>query len=211
MQAPVDWSILYRRELWLISLSYTAFGYFQYLFFYWMDYYLKDVLHVGKVDARNDSFLITLTQGAGMVLGGLGTDTICRWIGVARGRRVIVMTAMGMGAVAALVAVSVQAELHVVLALAVSMGALGLCESAFWTTATDIGGRNRGLVAAFMNAFGNAGGLVSPTLTPVLARSSLGWPGAIAVACAIVAAGGFVWCWITPLPRGADSTSTRAQ
>jgi hypothetical protein len=49
-----------------------------------------------------------------------------------------------------------------------------------------------------MNAFGNAGGLVSPTLTPVLAQSSLGWPGAITVACAIVAAGGFVWCWITP-------------
>ncbi len=210
VQAPVDWSLLYRRELWLISLSYTAFGYFQYLFFYWMDYYLKDVLHVDKVDARNDSFWITLAQGAGMVLGGLCTDTTCRWIGVARGRQVIVMTGMGMGAVGALVAVSVQSELHVVLALAASMGALGMCEGVFWTTATDIGGRNRGLVAAFMNAFGNAGGLVSPTLTPVLAQSSLGWPGAITVACAIVAAGGFVWWWITPLPSSADGDSKRA-
>src|SRR5262245_22673278 len=62
--APVDWSMLYRRELWLISLSYTAFGYFQYLFFYWMDYYFKEVLHIDKVDARNDSFWITLAQGA---------------------------------------------------------------------------------------------------------------------------------------------------
>jgi hypothetical protein len=114
---------------------------------------------------------------------------------------VIVMTGMGMGAVCALLAVSVQSEPRVVLALAASMGALGMCEGVFWTTATDIGGRNRGLVAAFMNAFGNAGGLVSPTLTPVLAQSSLGWPGAITVACAIVAAGGFVWCWITPPPK----------
>jgi MFS family permease len=210
MRVPADWSILYRRELWLISLSYTAFGYFQYLFFYWMDYYLKDVLHVAKVNARNDSFWITLAQGAGMMLGGLCTDTICRWIGVARGRRVIVMTGMGMGAVGALVAVSVQSELHVVLALAVSMGALGMCEAVFWTTATDIGGRNRGLVAAVMNTFGNAGGLVSPTLTPALAQSSLGWPGAITVACAIVAAGGFVWCWITPLPGRANGASPRA-
>jgi MFS family permease len=198
--APVDWSLLRRRELWLISLSYTAFGYFQYLFFYWMDYYLKDVIHVNKVDARNDSFWITLAQGAGMALGGLCTDTVCRRVGVARGRRLIVMTGMGMGAVCALLAVSVQSEPRVVLALAASMGALGLCEAVFWTTATDVGGRNRGFAAAFMNAFGNAGGLVSPTLTPVLAQSSLGWSGAIAVACAIVAAGGLVWCWITPPP-----------
>jgi ACS family D-galactonate transporter-like MFS transporter len=210
LRARADWSILRRRELWLISLSYTAFGYFQYLFFYWMDYYLKDVLHVDKVSARNDSFWITLAQGAGMVLGGLCTDSICRRIGVARGRRVIVMTGMGMGAVGALVAVSVQSELYVVLALAVSMGALGLCEAVFWTTATDIGGRDRGLAAAVMNTFGNAGGLVSPTLTPVLAQSSLGWPGAITVACAIVAAGGFVWCWITPPLGGANGASPRA-
>jgi MFS family permease len=210
MRAPADGSILYRRELWLICLSYTAFGYFQYLFFYWMDYYLKDVLHVDKVNARNDSFWITLAQGAGMVLGGLCTDTICRWIGVAQGRRVIVITGMGMGAVGALIAVSVQSELHVVLALALSMGALGLCEAVFWTTATDIGGRQRGLVAAVMNTFGNAGGLVSPTLTPALAQSSLGWPGAITVACAIVAAGGFAWCWITPLSGSANGASTRA-
>ena len=208
MRAPVDWSILKRRELWLISLSYTAFGYFQYLFFYWMDYYFKDVLHIDKVDARIDSFWITLAQAAGMALGGLCTDSICRWIGVARGRRVIVMTGMGIAALAALVAVSARSESNVVLALAVSMGALGMCEGVFWTTATDIGGRNRGLVAAFMNAFGNFGGLLSPTLTPVLAQSSLGWPGAITVACAIVAAGGFVWYWITPMPRGSDGTST---
>ncbi len=208
MRAPVDWSILKRRELWLISLSYTAFGYFQYLFFYWMDYYFKEVLRVNKVDARNDSFWITLAQAAGMALGGLCTDSICRWIGVARGRRVIVMTGMGIAALAALVAVSARSESNVVLALSVSMGALGMCEGVFWTTATDIGGRNRGLVAAFMNAFGNFGGLISPTLTPVLARSSLGWPGAITVACAIVAAGGFVWYWITPTPRGSDGTST---
>ena len=209
-QASVDWSLLHRRELWLISLSYTAFGYFQYLFFYWMDYYLKDVIHVNKVDARNDSFWITLAQGAGMVLGGLCTDALCRWIGVARGRRVMVMMGMGMGALCALLAVSVESEWRVVLALAASMGSLGLCESVFWTTATDLGGRQRGLVAAFMNTFGNAGGLVSPVLTPMLAQSSLGWPGAIAVACAIVAAGGFVWCWIRPPPGSADGASTRA-
>jgi MFS transporter, ACS family, D-galactonate transporter len=207
-RARVDWSILRRRDLWLISLSYTAFGYFQYLFFYWMDYYFKDVLHVDKVAARNDSFWITIAQGAGMALGGLCTDGICRRIGAAWGRRVVVMTGMGVGAVAALVAVSVASEWHVVLALCVSMGALGMCEGVFWTTATDIGGRNRGLAAAFMNAFGNAGGLVSPTLTPILAQTSLGWGGAITVACAIVAAGGLVWCWITP-PSRAGSASTQ--
>lgn len=206
-RVPADWSLLARRDLWLIALSYAAYGYFQYLFFYWMDYYLKDVLEVPKLSARNDTFWIMLAQGAGMALGGFGTDGVCRRLGTVLGRRAIVMTGMGVGALGALAAVSVEGEQSVVLALAVSMGALGICEGVFWTTATDIGGRNRGLAGAFMNACGNVGGLISPTLTPILAKS-LGWGGAITVACAIVALGGLAWCWITPPTQAAPTTDS---
>ena len=50
-----------------------------------------------------------------------------------------------------------------------------------------------------MNTGGNIGGLIAPVLTPFLAQS-LGWPGAITVACAICGIGGLVWLLITPTP-----------
>ena len=190
-------SLLFHRNLWLLTLSYAAFGYFQYLFFYWMGYYFEQVLHVPQVEARQAAFFITLCQGGGMAVGGLSTDLICRILGRAWGRRSIVMTGMGLGAAFGLLAVNRTQPDDVARSLAFSMAALGLCEGVFWTTATDIGAKSRGFAAAFMNTGGNFGGLISPVLTPFMAEQ-MGWPNAIAVACFISAVGGLVWFLIQP-------------
>lgn len=184
--------LLWQANLWLLSLSYAAYGYFQYLFFYWMDYYFKSVLQVPDVDARWASFWIMLAQGAGMAIGGMSTDFICQRLGTARGRRVIVMTGMGLGALFGLLGVNVTGQINVAMCLAISMAFLGMCEGVFWTTATDIGGKSRGFSGAFMNTGGNVGGLISPVLTPVIANQ-MGWSGAITVACVIAGLGGAVW------------------
>lgn len=184
--------LLWQANLWLLSLSYAAYGYFQYLFFYWMDYYFKSVLQVPDVDARWASFWIMLAQGAGMAIGGMSTDFVCQRLGTARGRRVIVMTGMGLGALFGLLGVNVTGQINVAMCLAISMAFLGMCEGVFWTTATDIGGKSRGFSGAFMNTGGNVGGLISPVLTPVIANQ-MGWSGAITVACVIAGLGGAVW------------------
>src|SRR5688572_6785298 len=74
-------TLLFSGNLWLLTLSYAAFGYFQYLFFYWMNYYFQDVLRVPEVEARQCSFFITLAQGGGMAIGGMSTDVVCRMFG----------------------------------------------------------------------------------------------------------------------------------
>lgn len=193
------WPVLCDRNLWLLSLSYAAYGYFQYLFFYWMDYYFKSVLKVPDVEARWASFWIMLAMGAGMAIGGASTDFVCQHLGRSRGRRAIVVIGMVMGAVFGLLGVNVTGQINVAMCLAVSMAALGMCEGVFWTTATDLGRDLRGFSGAFMNTGGNIGGLISPVLTPVMA-AQLGWPGAIAVACAVAAFGGAVW-FVISLPE----------
>lgn len=190
--SPSPLSLLSQRGLWLLTLSYAAYGYFQYLFFYWVGYYFKKVLEVPDVEARWASFWIMLAMGAGMAFGGRMTDIVCESLGRIRGRRAIVLTGMGLGAVFGLIAVNVSGLVSVAVCLAVSMAATGMCEGVFWTTATDIGGRSRGLSGAFMNTGGNVGGLISPVLTPLMAEQ-FGWAGSIAVACAISGVGGLVW------------------
>ena len=195
--SPSAWSLLRQRNLWLLTLSYAAYGYFQYLFFYWMGYYFKQELHVPEVEARWASFWIMLAQGAGMAIGGLGTDAVCKLLGTTHGRRAIVMTGMGFGAVFGLLGVNVTGLMNVAVCLAMSMAAIGMVEGVFWTTATDIGGKSRGLSGAFMNTGGNVGGVISPVLTPIMAEQ-IGWSGAIVVACVISGIGGLVWFLITP-------------
>lgn len=187
--------LLCSRPLWLLGLSYAAFGYFQYLFFYWMGYYFQEILKVPTHEARWATFWILLAQGAGMIIGGLSTDNACRRFGPMNGRRLIVMTGMGFAAIFGLLGVSVTGMINVAMCLALSMAALGLCEGVFWTTATDLGGRAKGLAGAFINTLGNVGGLISPALTPAMARS-IGWEGSIGVACAVVCLGGAVWFFI---------------
>ena len=194
---PSAWRLFSNGNLWLLTISYATYGYFQYLFLYWMGYYFKEVLKVPDVQARWASFWIMLAMGAGMAFGGQATDTCCRWLGTATGRRLIVITGMGLGAVFGLIGVNIDGLLGVSVSLAISMAAVGMCESVFWTTATDIGGKSRGVAAAFMNTGGNLGGLVSPVLTPFIA-AKIGWPAAIAVACVISSVGGVMWFLIKP-------------
>jgi MFS family permease len=191
------WSLLRHSNLWLLTSSYAAYGYFQYLFFYWMGYYFKQVLEVPEVEARWASFWIMLAMGAGMAIGGRCTDVACESLGTMRGRRAIVLTGMGMGAVFGVLAVNVTGLVSVALCLAMAMAATGMVEGVFWTTATDIGGKSRGLSGAFMNTGGNMGGLISPVLTPIMAQQ-IGWSGSIVVACVISGVGGFVWFLIKP-------------
>ena len=199
-------SLFRQSNLWAITLSYAMYSYFQYLIFYWMGFYFKEVLEVPDVNARWAQFWIMIAMGAGMAIGGRSTDFACESLGRNRGRRVIAITGMGCGAVFGFVAVNVESFVAVAACLSASMAFTGMVEGVFWTTATDIGGRSRGLCGAFMNTGGNVGGLISPLLTPVIAQQ-LGWQGAIILACAISGVGSLVWLLITVPEPGEDQIS----
>lgn len=190
-----EWLLLRDGGLWLLALSYAAYSYLQYLFFYWLDYYFKTELHVSDADSRRASFYIFLAMGAGMSIGGLSTGVMCKLFGTNRGRRCIVMIGLILGALFARLGVQMDDYLSVSVCLASSMGLLGMCEGVFWTTATDIGGKARGFSGAFLNTIGNIGGFIAPVLTPFMAQS-MGWPNAISVACVIAGVGGLMWFWI---------------
>ena len=199
-------SLFGQRNLWLITLSYAMYSYFQYLVFYWMSYYFKKELQVPEVDARWASFWIMIAMGVGMAVGGRCTDFACERLGKTGGRRAIALIGMGVGAVFGYVAVNIEGLVAVAVCLSASMAFTGMVEAVFWTTATDIGGKSRGLCGAFMNTGGNAGGLISPVLTPVIAEE-LGWQGSIILACAISGVGGLIWLRITVPESGEDQIS----
>jgi MFS family permease len=197
--------VLRDRGVICLTLSYAALGYFQYLFFYWIQYYIGTVEHLGADTARLYSTGITLTMGFGMVFGGWLADRIPPHAS-GRSRRGLV-SAWGM------VASGVVFELGLlgsdsrvmVSAFAISAALLGMCEAAFWTTAVQLGRSRGGLAAGMMNLGGNAGGFLSPIATPWLGTyfggylgAASGWRASLAVAGAISVVGALMWLGVRP-------------
>ena len=107
----------------------------------------------------------------------------------------IALLGMGLGAAFSLLGVSTTDPRQVVWCFSLALGALGLCEAIFWTTAPALERRNGGLACALLNTGGNGVGLLAPVVTPVLGLH-YGWTTAVVVACAVCGAGGLLWLGI---------------
>ncbi|MFM2094832.1 MAG: putative glucarate transporter [Planctomycetota bacterium] len=188
------------RSLMFVTASYAAIGYFQYLFFYWMQFYFDKGLHLPPATSRLASMVVTIAMGIGMACGGWVTDRLCLMWGPRQGRCAIAVLSITVSALVAVSGILAAPPWQVVVAcFSIALLALGLCEGAFWTTAAELGGERRGLACAFMNTGGNAAGAVAPALTPWIAEH-YGWNAAIVVACVICGMGGVFWFGVDSAP-----------
>lgn len=189
----VDLMRMFRnRGLVLVTLSYAALSYFQYLFFYWIEHYFEKVLKLPVSDSRRAAFTVNMAMAVGMACGGYCTDFLCRIFGRRWGSRSMAITSMGLSALFGWQGVSAEDPGQVVLLFSLALGSLGLCEGLFWTTAPILEPRSGGLACAFLNTIGNAGGLLAPVFTPWIGEQH-GWTVAIVVACLVCAAGALLW------------------
>jgi MFS family permease len=209
-----SWLALFRhRGLILLTLSYGAVGYFQYLFFYWMDYYFQTVLRLEVETSRFYAAIPPLAMALGMPLGGWLTDHLEHARGHPGRRKVVPMAGMTAGAVFLGFGVFCREPAWIVTWFALALGAVGMAEGPFWATAIDLGGRRGGSAAAILNFGGNAGGFLAPTLTPWIGQQ-LNWAAAVALGGLICLAGVALWIWVDPrdkpreaIAEGSGSTS----
>src|SRR5262245_1777272 len=185
------------RSLVLLTLSYGAYSYVQYLYFYWIEYYLKNTLNLPGEKSREAAFTITMAMAVGMAVGGWGADRLGEWLGHRAGRRLVAFTGMGLCAALSLLGVRTTDPQQIVWCFSLAFWALGTCEAIFWTTAAGLEPRNGGLACALLNTGGNGVGMLAPLLTPVIGQA-FGWDAAIVVACAVCAVGGLLWLGIAP-------------
>jgi sugar phosphate permease len=194
-------SLLGRRSLLLLTLSYAALGYFQYLFFYWSQYYFETVRQIGKDESRLYSTLLGLAMGVGMVAGGWLTDLSTRRLGPRRGPALVPAAGLLLAGVVLVPGLLSENPLVTLVFFALSMACAGASEGSFWTTAVALGGRLGGTSAAVVNTGGNAGGLLAPVITPLFSKW-FGWQAGIGLASVISLIGAVLWVGIDPTQRG---------
>ncbi len=197
--------VLRRRSVVCLTLSYCFYTYFQYLFFYWLGYYFKTIQQQDPHVARRYSTIITLAMGVGMLSGGWLSSRVPRSVSPRMRRGLIPVVGMIASGLVFELGLLGPNPLTTFAAFTVSAGLLGLCEAGFWTAVVELGRPFGGTAAALMNTGGNAGGTVSPYLTPLLSvyftqhhGPDLGWRLSLGVAGVIVAAGAAFWWGVDP-------------
>lgn len=197
-QARLGWkAVLTDRQVSLLTFSYFCFGYVAYIFFSWFFIYLSTVR---GLDLKASAVLATLPFLAMTVfspLGGMISDRVAR-----AGRERIARC--GIAAVSMIVAgLFVAAATRVVdarvasLILAGGAGSLYIAQSAYWTLSANIGGPSAGVVSGVMNMGAQLGGVVTASMTPVVAKM-FGWDASFLVAACVGIAGGLAWLFVDP-------------
>jgi len=193
---PLEW-LGRHKNLILLTLSYAAVGYFQYLFFYWIHYYFETVLQLGSDASRKYATYPALAMAVAMPLGGWFSDLLQGHYGRRVARTYLAIASMGLSATLLMLGTMVTETMWIVTLLSLALGILGLAEGPFWVTAVEVGGRAGGRSAGIFNTGGNAGGIVSPWITPWISETlGLGWQAGIGLGAAVGLAGGALWFWI---------------
>jgi MFS family permease len=183
-------SVLTDPSLLSLTLSYGLLGYFQYLFFYWAEFYFSDQLHLSTDESRWSTSLLTLAMGAGMFVGGAVCDHVRRRFSGWGSFAAVPMATLVLAGTATFSGLAVTRSSAVVTCFAIAMAAAGMCEGAYWSMAVRLGRRLGGTAAAVMNTGGNALGLIAPALTPWISEL-FGWHASLLLAAIV--------CWIAAL------------
>lgn len=196
-------SVLANRSVWLLTGSYAAMGYVEYLVFYWLEYYFKEVLQFSETESRYSAMAPPIAMAVSMPLGGWLADRLVAAFGYRWGRAAVGLIGMSACATFLWLGTAVSGGPAIVTCFSLALVGVGISEAAAWATAIDLGGERGGTSAAIVNTGGNGLGLVSPVVTPWVSallahhmEKAAAWSWGVRLGCVICALGAVFWFWI---------------
>jgi ACS family glucarate transporter-like MFS transporter len=190
-------ALLTNRNLLLLTAGYFCLNYFQYIFYYWIYYYFGEVRGMSRSDSATYVTFLMLTIAVMTPLGGWIADRLSPRLGINKARRLVSVTGLSLSAVLLYVGSSGLDIVPTVVLLSLAVGCGAAAEGPFWATAIETGGENAGVAGGIMNSGGNVGGILSPTLTPIIA-AYFGWEASLHFASLLVALSVLIWFFIKP-------------
>jgi MFS family permease len=201
-------ALLGNRSLMLLTLSYAAIGYFEYMFTYWMHHYFVDVLKFEEDASRYYAGIPQFALIVTVPLGGWLSDRFVRTYGYRIGRALVPVGGMLTGAAMLYMGTLGEGPAWVVTCFTIALGAVGACEGPCWATAIELGGSRGATAGGIFNTGGNAGGALAPIVTPAVG-DWLGWSWAINLGSLICLLGVGFWLWINPNERREEPSESR--
>ena len=113
------------------------------------------------------------------------------------GRRIVPLVCLVGAAIFLTIGARVENAYVAAAILAVCTGLILGVVGPYWASANQISGRKTGFTGGLMNTGSNIGGVISPTLTPLIAQH-LGWVHALDFASVVALGAAALWLWISP-------------
>jgi len=193
---PAGASRLRSLSFGLLTASYTLQGYVGYIFVFWFYLYLVQERHFDLLRGALMSSLPWILSIVSIPLGGWVSDRLAAGrAGPVWGRRVVPLSAMALAGLLLALGAGTDSPYLAAVYLALSTALVLSVEGPFWASMMEIAGHKTGTGGGIMNMGSNLGGLISPTLTPMLA-AALGWRNALYVAAAVSVAAALLWLGI---------------
>jgi MFS family permease len=197
-RVPSQWGrLLANRNLQLLAAAYFLTNYFEYIFFYWIYYYLGQIRHLGASETALATTILFLTTGVMTPLGGKISDRLVARYGLKIGRRTVAMVGLSASAVMLVLGAAGFGVTTTVALLSLAMGFASSCEGPSWATAIGVSGKHAGAVCGIFNTGGNIGGMLAPTVTALIA-SRFGWSGGLYFGSLMALIAMVMWLLIDP-------------
>jgi ACS family glucarate transporter-like MFS transporter len=194
----VPWrSLLAEKNMWLLFFSAMTCGYMVYIYMTWFFTYLVEQRHLTQMASSYYTIGPFIAMAILTPIGGIASDLIARKVTLRWGRRLISMGGMTAAGISLMIGARVESITVAILWLSFGAGAIYFALASHWATTIDISQKYAGTISGVMNWGGNVGGILSPILTPFLARK-FGWVAALDVAAVTILAGAMIWFAINP-------------
>jgi MFS family permease len=132
--------------------------------------------------------------------GGMAGDTLVNRLGLAEGRRMAGYCGLSIAAIAVSAAAAVRDPGWCVALLALGYAGITFQQPSVWSVCVDIGGRDSGSVAGFMNTAAQAGSFALAISYGYMVRIAGSYDAALIPVAAMLLAGIFFWRRIKDLP-----------
>lgn len=188
-------AMLANRNILLMSVGMFCLGYVAYIYQSWFYLYLVNVrgfsIVTGGLFAAGPFLAVTVLSP----VGGFVSDTLTRRYGPTGGRRAPAMAGFFGSALCMYLGAQAPDPYLAVLLLSLGDGLAYSVIGSLWSTIMDIAGEHTGAVYGVVGMCANIGGMVAPTLTPLLA-TVYGWEVALHAAALLAGTGGTLWLGI---------------
>ena len=195
-----DWGHFIRNyRFWALGLQYFFLIFVQSFFTVWLPTYLLNTRHFSLTAMGFGASLPFVALFAMVLISGQWQDRVYQRTGSkTRARVPFAVSGFILAAVFLIIASRTLNPVLMLVFLMVSLGSVGLVQTAIWPTVGDVAGNMTGSVTGWTNFWGNFSGGLGPIFTALLVGLTKSWSSALLVMSLAALIGAVLWLVIQP-------------